>query len=170
MDLKITFPLSLSQNQLQRMHHHAAHRQLAEYRAGIRVVLIGMNALVRVVAAPWPSINHTLNKQKRCVHEDGNRLCGAHADYACGRGQHRCGKHATLGAMPTRRSILVTRFGRELDHGNLVGGCKPLVDALVQEGVIFDDSPAWLEATYAQGKGRGNPRTEVVVTIPGEQP
>ena len=41
------------------------------------------------------------------------------------------------------RRVKITRRGsRTLDHDNLVGGCKPLVDALVKVGLIENDTPA----------------------------
>jgi hypothetical protein len=50
-----------------------------------------------------------------------------------------------------------------LDHGNLVGGCKGLVDCLVQEGVLLDDSPDWLSDSYEQTIDRKDKRTEIVL-------
>ena len=47
----------------------------------------------------------------------------------------------------------ITRGGsRELDHGNFVGGCKALVDALVACGFLFDDAPRYCEIEYVQEK------------------
>lgn len=37
-----------------------------------------------------------------------------------------------------------------LDHDNLVGGCKGLIDALVRLKVIVDDAPEFLETVYEQ--------------------
>lgn len=36
------------------------------------------------------------------------------------------------------------------DYGNLVGGCKPLLDALKTSGFIVDDSEKWIKDTYKQ--------------------
>jgi hypothetical protein len=41
---------------------------------------------------------------------------------------------------------------REFDYGNLVGGCKHLIDALVNLGVIYDDAPKYLTVEYRQSK------------------
>jgi hypothetical protein len=53
-----------------------------------------------------------------------------------------------------RRTLTVRRFykGREQerDYVNLVGGCKVVVDALVLEGLLVDDSPTLLEDRYEQ--------------------
>lgn len=58
-----------------------------------------------------------------------------------------------------RRSVRIVRRYRtkrtELDHDNLVGGCKPLVDALVRVGLIEDDTPALVTVTYEQERGTG---------------
>ena len=43
----------------------------------------------------------------------------------------------------------------ELDHDNLVGGCKPLVDALVKVGLIADDRREFVAVTYEQERGTG---------------
>ncbi|RZL29691.1 MAG: hypothetical protein EOP64_00365 [Sphingomonas sp.] len=49
------------------------------------------------------------------------------------------------------RALYILRRGKRLlDYGNLVGGMKLLVDAIVRENLLFDDSPAWVHDTYAQ--------------------
>ena len=70
-----------------------------------------------------------------------------------------------LGVAGRRVTIEVKRFNSgELDLGNLIGGCKHIVDALVIEGLIFDDSPKWLTATYTQHPAkRGQGRTEIEI-------
>lgn len=55
---------------------------------------------------------------------------------------------------------------RELDHANLVGGCKGLVDELKRLGLIYDDAPKYFEGTYRQAKvPRAEERT-VITIIP----
>lgn len=50
-------------------------------------------------------------------------------------------------------NVRITRGGsRELDHGNFVGGCKALVDALVACGFLFDDATKYCEIEYVQEK------------------
>lgn len=53
-----------------------------------------------------------------------------------------------------KRRVLVTRLysgrGKKRDFGNLVGGCKPLLDALTLEGLIIDDKDSCLEDHYYQ--------------------
>lgn len=45
---------------------------------------------------------------------------------------------------------------REFDHGNLVGGCKPLIDVLVSAAVIQDDAPRHFSCAYHQKHGDRN--------------
>lgn len=49
-----------------------------------------------------------------------------------------------------RMLVIIERHcpGRGLDDMNLRGGCKPLVDALVAEHVLRDDTAEWLEDHY----------------------
>jgi hypothetical protein len=46
-------------------------------------------------------------------------------------------------------SILSLRK-KQLDYDNLVGGCKQLIDALIDEKFIYDDSPDYLEIKFSQ--------------------
>jgi len=45
---------------------------------------------------------------------------------------------------------IVSTRKRLLDYDNLVGGCKQLIDALIEENYIYDDSPKWLELSVQQ--------------------
>ena len=38
------------------------------------------------------------------------------------------------------------------DLGNLIGGLKPVLDAMTLTGLIVDDSPTWLEDHYHQAR------------------
>jgi len=62
------------------------------------------------------------------------------------------------------RRVTITRHyaGRcqAIDRDNL--GVKPLVDALVREGVIHDDAPAWLELHVMQERWDSNETCIVV--------
>jgi len=50
-----------------------------------------------------------------------------------------------------RRIIRVTSVRkRYLDSDNLIGGCKPILDALKKRGYIVDDSPQWVSVKYVQ--------------------
>ena len=46
--------------------------------------------------------------------------------------------------------IILSYRKRKLDPDNLVGGCKGLIDALIQEGFIFDDSPDYIDLKVEQ--------------------
>jgi len=52
---------------------------------------------------------------------------------------------------------------RLLDDDNLIQGFKMLRDALEEMGIIWKDSPEYLDAEYYQEIDRDNPRTEIVV-------
>jgi Holliday junction resolvase RusA-like endonuclease len=56
---------------------------------------------------------------------------------------------------PRRVTIIRLYSGRERewDYGNLVGGCKPVLDAMKAAGLIVDDSPKWSEQIYKQERG-----------------
>lgn len=65
------------------------------------------------------------------------------------------------------RHVRVWRYAdRDLDHGNLVGGCKHvLIDNLVKLGLLVDDAPKWMTAEYFQARPRAGfyPHTVVVL-------
>lgn len=53
-----------------------------------------------------------------------------------------------------RRRVVITRLyskhGRERDRGNLIGGCKMLLDAMTRAGLIVDDREQYVEDHYHQ--------------------
>lgn len=54
-------------------------------------------------------------------------------------------------AKPNQRMRLIVErhcSGQGLDAMNLSGGCKPLVDAMVKENMLHNDTPQWLEDYY----------------------
>lgn len=72
---------------------------------------------------------------------------------------------STAGEVSRRRVTITRRYSgrcRLLDKDNLVGGCKALVDALVREGVAYDDKKPWLELHVLQEQGERN-ETHVLV-------
>jgi hypothetical protein len=66
-----------------------------------------------------------------------------------------------------RRRLVITRYCKSkrylLDRGNLVGGCKPLLDAAIIRGLIKDDTEDALDDHYQQEVDAGHPRTEITV-------
>jgi hypothetical protein len=52
-----------------------------------------------------------------------------------------------------RRVTLTRRYSglkKLRDHANVIGGMKPVVDAMVRAGLLVDDSPRWFEGHYHQ--------------------
>lgn len=69
----------------------------------------------------------------------------------------------------TKRRVTLTRLygGRqqERDRDNLAGGMKCVVDALVLERLIVDDSSKWAEIHYAQRRIAKGEKTGVLFEI-----
>lgn len=55
-----------------------------------------------------------------------------------------------LAAPPKVKRQLGRAAPRLLDHGNLVGGCKPILDALVKAKLLVDDDPRHVRDHYRQ--------------------
>lgn len=69
-----------------------------------------------------------------------------------------------------RGQVTIERYGRrELDYDNFVGGCKPLIDGLVAEGILTDDSPEHVSVTYLQHRAVDG-KEQTVVTVTGQVP
>jgi Holliday junction resolvase RusA-like endonuclease len=49
------------------------------------------------------------------------------------------------------------------DEDNMVGSCKPLIDAMRDCHFIKQDSPKWLHLIVEQIKERRNPRVEIEI-------
>lgn len=64
--------------------------------------------------------------------------------------------------VPVKIQIWSKRHGK-LDRANLIGGCKGLIDCLVKEGVLLDDSEDWISDSYVQEIDRQNKCT--IVTL-----
>jgi hypothetical protein len=45
---------------------------------------------------------------------------------------------------------------REYDFANFVGGAKPLIDCLIDHGLIYDDDPKHFTCEYEQIPGESN--------------
>jgi hypothetical protein len=141
--LVLDLPVSQSQNRYQRAHWLSRHRQVLQYRR-----LIGHQLAELRAADLCPAVWLPITKGDTCP-------CGLPGSKTP-RGP-RCGDCDR----PAKRRVVITRYGKTLDYGNLVGGAKPLVDALVHEGVLYDDSPTYLADTYLQAEGK--PRIVVEV-------
>lgn len=58
-------------------------------------------------------------------------------------------------AMALRRVTFTRWYGkgnRAYDRRNFAGGCKPLLDTVVNYGALYDDSAAWVQDNYVQVK------------------
>jgi len=54
---------------------------------------------------------------------------------------------------PTKFTLEIVSYRkRYLDFDNLVGGCKQLIDAMIEEQFIWDDSPKYLDLKVKQVK------------------
>jgi hypothetical protein len=68
-------------------------------------------------------------------------------------GMKHYGEHVPSAFAKARRVTMTRKFGkgkRAYDRGNLIGGAKPLVDAMVRYGKIYGDTENWLEDHYKQ--------------------
>ena len=81
-------------------------------------------------------------KQYRSVFEDYCRIA-------------RLGLH--IPEATRARRVLLYRYtghrGRIYDYANFVGGCKPVIDAMVNMHLLVDDKEDMMRASYAQEKG-----------------
>jgi len=65
--------------------------------------------------------------------------------------------------------VRIERVGKgTFDYGNLVGGCKVLIDRLVLRGLLVNDSPEWLTEEYDQRRCVKGEAPHTVVTITWE--
>ncbi len=63
------------------------------------------------------------------------------------------------------KRVRIVRHGvRMLDHDNMVGGCKPLMDALERAELIYSDAPQYVAVSYEQQKASAT-RTKTVVSV-----
>lgn len=70
-----------------------------------------------------------------------------------------------------RRVLIVRQYGkrkRAYDYGNLVGGCKPLLDCLKEHSLILDDSPKQLADYYLQERSPDGTDNVTIVIEDGE--
>lgn len=75
-----------------------------------------------------------------------------------------CGGQQTPPTTPRTVTIFSFRWRLIADHGNLVGGAKGLVDAIVAVGLLKDDADQWARIRYEQRLcPKGHDRTEIEV-------
>lgn len=73
-----------------------------------------------------------------------------------------------IGDPTKRRRVTFTRCyagrDREMDRANMIGGMKPVLDAMVRAGLLVDDSPKWLDDRYEQQRvGKGEDGLRVLI-------
>ena len=64
---------------------------------------------------------------------------------------------------PKRRLLIIAYRPRRFDLDNAYGGCKVLIDAMRDVGLIRNDSPKWLELRVEQVVEPKRCRTEIEV-------
>jgi len=66
--------------------------------------------------------------------------------------------------IPQKRKVEIISYRkRRFDFDNHVGGLKPLLDALQDVGLIWDDGEKWIDLKTRQETDGENPRTEIYV-------
>jgi len=127
---------------------------------------------VLIIPAIMPSLNEYIRmhwaKRRRL-----NRNIAWHVQAVKGRAdiEHRDRlAHVTLRVFSNAPKAAGGR-ARRLDHDNLVGGNKPLVDALRLTGIIKNDTDKWLDVGYAEYRDAvERPRTEIEITYNDKAP
>ena len=59
-------------------------------------------------------------------------------------------KKVELAAKKKYSIEIISYRKKKLDYDNLIGGCKHLIDALIEEQFIFDDSPEYIDLKVEQ--------------------
>ena len=68
----------------------------------------------------------------------------------------------------TKRKITIRSYRQnKVDRDNLIGGMKPLIDALVNNSFIVDDSPDWVELDIHSEIDRKDKHTEISICCIG---
>ena len=149
--------LTPSQNKLQRMHWSARKRLQEGY-------ILGLTVDLKDNPPGFP-----LWRFKRMRRDKGVKFCESMRDGTRSpcmqptvksdvRGLHWCYHHWTKGRLiPKPRHVLIERASAgELDQGNFIGGCKPLLDALVIVGLLYDDTRQYSVEDYKQLSAKRN--------------
>lgn len=68
-----------------------------------------------------------------------------------------------LEAKGKRECHIISCRKRKLDHDNLVGGMKPLIDCLVEYRLLKDDNPDNVNLVAEQKKSLGKPKTIIIL-------
>jgi len=111
-----------------------------------------------------PSVMPSLNQQLRMHHYARMRLkkkCAKDVDDAL----KASGYKVTEMIYPSRRMVTIISYRKRLlDEDNNVGSTKPLLDAVKDMGLIWDDSPKFCELVTRQEKAK-DVRTEIRIEV-----
>ena len=115
--------------------------------------------MILVVEIPLPTLS--LNKLQRMHWAERAKLRDQYEQLfrMASSPLHRCLRREFRAVKIERHAV------RLMDHDNFVGGCKPLVDALVRTHLIWDDSPEYVEVNYVQVKKARREIARCIVTI-----
>jgi hypothetical protein len=123
-----------------------------------------MTTGTQVLRIELPFATHSQNTYQRMHFQQQRKLKMTCAMYVRAA-MAKAGIFGTARPTTRRRLVIERHSSGRLDRGNLIGGCKPLLDALRDEGAIRDDSEDWLDDSYVQVKaGRGYARTVIEVS------
>jgi Holliday junction resolvase RusA-like endonuclease len=109
-----------------------------------------------IIPEPTPSLNPMLRQFWHLRHKDQKRW-----RWLVRAARLAAKYHPTEPLQKAR--VTITRHGKRiLDRDNLYGGVKGLVDILVKEGILADDTPAHVELVVQQRVTKP-PRTVVQI-------
>ena len=97
-------------------------------------------------------------RKQRRLNKDWHKLI-----LVCKRNWETMNKAELLPAKTKRQVIVRSYRHNKTDPENVWGGTKPLLDALVTNKLLVDDSPDWLELNIYSEVNRRNKRTEVSI-------
>ena len=110
-----------------------------------------------------PVITPSLNELLKMHYHDKTKLKGSHKAHVRGS-IHDMGMKITRMRKPRKRSMEIRCFrAKLLDVDNLIGGTKLLTDAIKEVGLIWDDSPEYIDSRVTQLKDKYDPRTEIFI-------
>lgn len=67
---------------------------------------------------------------------------------------------------PSKRIVAITSYRkRRMDPDNFTGGLKQLIDSIKELGLIWDDSPKWLDLRTEQRLDFHEQRTEIYIEV-----
>lgn len=150
---------SVSANEYIRMYYHVRHAHLAIWESAIAAAHLEAGSPM----ALWPAL---LRKKYRKHAPCDAKRCISRPEHRDRRGNGWCGEHFEGRPEAKKRLVVITRYSAgRMDRINFAGGCKPVVDALVRVGLLYDDTEEWLDDRYVQDKAApGGQWTEIVVS------